>query len=69
MSSYLKSIGREQGQIEKDEEGLQNARVVARNMVFLMKAIKDAKEKYGLPEKEDTTYTHFLNKDIKFNSL
>ena len=53
-------FGREQGQIEKDEEGLQNARVVARNMVFLMKAIKDAKEKYGLPEKEDTTYTHFI---------
>ena len=53
-------FGREQGQIEKDEEGLQNARVVAHNMVFLMKAIKDAKEKYGLPEKEDTTYTHFI---------
>ena len=53
-------FGREQGQIEKDEEGLQNARVVARNMVFLMKAIRDAKEKYGLPEKEETKYTHFI---------
>ena len=53
-------FGREQGQIEKDEEGLQNARVVARNMVFVMKAIQDAKEIYGLPEKEDTTYTHFI---------
>ena len=53
-------FGREQGQIEQDEEGLQNARVVARNMVFLMKAIRDAKEKYGLPEKEETKYTHFI---------
>ncbi|MBO7121288.1 MAG: flavodoxin family protein, partial [Bacilli bacterium] len=43
-------FGRTEGQIEKDEEGLQNTSVVARNMVFLMKAIKDAKEKYGLPE-------------------
>ena len=53
-------FGRSEGQIISDEEGLQNARVVARNMVFLLKAIKDAKEKYGLPEKEDTTYTHFI---------
>ncbi|MBE6141551.1 MAG: hypothetical protein E7175_01735 [Erysipelotrichaceae bacterium] len=45
---------------KQDEEGLQNARIVARNMVFLMKAIKDAKEKYGLPEKEDIHYTHFI---------
>ena len=53
-------FGRTEGQIEKDEEGLQNARVVARNMVFLMKAIKDAKEKYGLPETETPTPTHFI---------
>ncbi len=53
-------FGREMGHIEKDEEGLQNARVVARNMVFLMKAIKDAKEKYGLPEKEETKFTNFI---------
>ena len=53
-------FGRTEGQIEKDEEGLQNARVVARNMVFLMKAIKDAKEKYGLPETETPPPTHFI---------
>ena len=53
-------FGREPGQIEKDDEGLQNARIVARNMVFLMKAIRDAKEKYGLPEKEIPTPTHFI---------
>ncbi len=53
-------FGRKKEQIEKDEEGLQNARVVARNMVFLMKAIKDAKKKYGYPEMEETKYTHFI---------
>ena len=53
-------FGRLEGQIEKDEEGLQNARVVARNMVFLMKAIRDAKEKYGLPEQEEVKTTHFI---------
>ena len=53
-------FGRSEGQINQDEEGLQNARVVARNMVFLMKAIKDAKEKYGLPETEEVKSTHFI---------
>lgn len=53
-------FGREQGQIIEDKEGLQNARIVARNMVFLMRAIKDAKEKYGLPESEEITPTHFI---------
>lgn len=53
-------FGREKGQIEQDKEGLQNARIVARNMIFLMKAIKDAKDKYGLPEKEEVVLTHFI---------
>ena len=53
-------FGRTPNEINEDLEGLQNARIVARNMVFLMKAIRDAKEKYGLPEKEDITPTHFI---------
>ena len=53
-------FGREQGQIEEDLEGLQNARIVARNMTFLMRGIALPKEKYGLPEKEEITYTHFI---------
>ena len=57
--------GREQGQIVEDLEGLQNARIVARNMVFLMRGISLAKEKYGLPEKEETIYTHFIKGDNK----
>ena len=52
--------GREKGQIEQDEEGLQNARVVARNMVFLMKSIALGKKEFGLPEAEDIRFTHFI---------
>ena len=55
--------GREKGEIEKDLEGLQNARIVARNMVFLMKSIALGKEKYGLPQKEEIEYTHFIRKN------
>lgn len=54
-------FGREQGQIEKDEEGLRNARVVAKRMVFLMNAIKDAKEKYpDVLTDEERKWTHFI---------
>ena len=53
-------FGRLPGQIEGDEEGLQNARIVAKNMVFLMKSIALGKEKYGLPEKEEVKRTHFI---------
>ena len=60
-SQYWNSIhGREQGQAELDEEGKQTMRVLARNMTFLMKSIALGKEKYGLPEKEAWTPTHFI---------
>ena len=52
--------GRLPNEINEDKEGLQNARIVAKNMIFLMKSIALGKEKYGLPEKEDTEYTHFI---------
>lgn len=54
-------FGRDKGEILKDEEGLRNARVVARRMTFLMKAIKDAKEKYpDLLNEEKKVWTHFV---------
>lgn len=60
-SQYWNSIhGREQGQAEMDEEGRQTMRVLARNMSFLMKSIALGKEKYGLPEKEEHIWTHFI---------
>ena len=45
--------------VEKDAEGLQTMRNLARNMVFLMKVIADGKEKYGLPEVEHQAFTSF----------
>ena len=60
-SQYWNSIhGRAPGEAEKDGEGLQTMRVLARNMAFLMKSIALGKEKYGLPEKEERVSTHFI---------
>ena len=60
-SQYWNSVhGREPGQAAQDAEGLQTMRVLARNMVFLMKGIALAKEKYGMPEKEEWQPTHFI---------
>jgi multimeric flavodoxin WrbA len=43
----------------KDLEGLQTMRNLARNMSFLIRAIADAREKYGLPEVERGAFTSF----------
>ena len=54
-------FGREPGQIENDKEGLRNARVVAKRMVFLINAIKDAKERYkDLLIDDPREWTHFI---------
>ena len=45
--------------VQKDAEGLQTMRNLARNMTFLMKAIADGREKYGLPEVEHGSFTSF----------
>lgn len=45
--------------VQKDKEGLQNMRNLARDMAFMIKAFKDAKEKYGLPEVETSAFTSF----------
>ena len=52
--------GREPGEAAGDEEGLQQMRVLAKNMVFLMNAIRNEKERSGLPEKETFTRTNFI---------
>ena len=52
--------GREKGEAAEDLEGLQTMRTLARNMTFLMKSIALGKEKYGLPEKEEHQWTHFI---------
>ena len=45
--------------VKKDLEGLQTMRNLARNMAFMIRAIADAKEKYGLPAVERGSFTSF----------
>ena len=60
-SQYWNSVhGRAPGQAREDAEGLQTMRTLARNMVFLLKAIQLGKEKYGLPEREEVVRTNFI---------
>ncbi|MBO7177641.1 MAG: flavodoxin family protein [Clostridia bacterium] len=60
-SQYWNSVhGRDKGQANEDEEGLQTMRVLARNISFLIKSIALGKEKFGLPEKETRIYTNFV---------
>ncbi len=60
-SQYWNSVhGREPGEALRDEEGMQTMRTLAKNMTFLMKSIALGREKYGLPEKEAWTPTHFI---------
>lgn len=46
--------------VMKDEEGMQIMRTLGKNMAFLIKSIHLGKEKYGLPEKEQRTFTPFI---------
>lgn len=60
-SQYWNSVhGREKGEAAEDAEGLQTMRTLARNMAFLMKSIQLGKEAFGLPEKEEHAWTHFI---------
>ena len=45
--------------VKKDLEGLQTMRNLGRNMAFMIRAIAEAKEKYGLPEVEQDSFTSF----------
>lgn len=46
---------------KKDLEGLQIMRNLGHNMAFLIKAIKDSKEKYGVPMQEHDVFTSFCD--------
>lgn len=60
-SQYWNSVhGRLTGEADQDEEGKQVMRILARNMVFLMKSIELGKKEFGLPEKEERVATHFI---------
>ena len=65
-AEYWNSVhGREPGQAAYDAEGLYNMRVLAKNMTFLMKSIALGKAQYGLPEREEHAWTHFIRDDLK----
>ena len=60
-SQYWNSVhGNAPGESLKDPEGLQTMRVLASNMVFLMKSIALGKKEFGLPEKEERIFTNFI---------
>lgn len=46
--------------VHADKEGIWTMRTLGKNMAFLMKAIADAKETYGLPETEQREFTNFI---------
>ena len=58
---YWNGIHGRQGQEALgDEEGLQQMRTLAKNMAFLIKSIQLGKEQFGMPEKEEKTFTNFI---------
>lgn len=52
--------GFSQEDVEKDKEGLQTMRNLARNFVFLVKAIAEQKVKEGIPTQERTEFSSFM---------
>ena len=59
-SSYWNEIhGSSAEDAEKDLEGLQTMRNLARNMAFMIKSINLGKETFGLPKNEYGTFTSF----------
>ncbi len=60
-SSYWNAIhGAKPGEAAQDPEGIRTMRNLAKNMVFLMKAIAAEKEASGLPEPEKKAFTNFI---------
>ncbi|MCR4788126.1 MAG: flavodoxin family protein [Lachnospiraceae bacterium] len=62
-SQYWNNIyGWEPGEGSVDDEGRQVMRVLARNMVFLMKSIAMGKNDPGVPETEERVWTNFTRR-------
>lgn len=47
-------------QVLQDEEGMQNMRFLGRNMAFLLRAIAAERDRGGLPQQEEVSYTNFI---------
>ncbi len=60
-SSYWNDVHGFVGEdVYQDEEGLQTVQNLARNMAFMIKAIKAGQESYGKPEMKHEAWTHFV---------
>lgn len=60
-STYWNEVhGHAAEDVEQDPEGLQTMRNLARNMAFLIKAIRAQQTAEGLPAQESGTYTNFI---------
>ena len=60
-STYWNQIhGGKPGDAQADAEGIRTMRNLAKNMVFLMRAIAAEKEANGLPEPEPKVFTNFI---------
>jgi len=60
-STYWNEVhGSNKEEVEKDLEGLETMRNLARNVVFLVNAIRKEKEKLGLPKNEKDVFTSFI---------
>ncbi len=60
-SSYWNDVHGHTGEeVLKDEEGMQTVRNLARNMAFMIRAIKAGQEAYGKPVMEEDALTNFI---------
>ena len=59
-SQYWNMVyGGQAEEVLQDKEGLQTMRTLGRNIAFMAKSIALGKEQFGLPEKEQITFTNF----------
>ena len=60
-STYWNDVhGRTGADVYQDEEGVQTVRNLARNMAFMMKAIADGRDAYGIPDRNKEIFTNFI---------
>lgn len=60
-SSYWNDVHGYAGEdVYADEEGVQTMRNLARNMTFLMRAIADGADTYGIPDRNKVIRTNFI---------
>ena len=54
------AFGTRPGEASQDDEGMQTMRRLGKNMAFLVKSIKDGKEKYKINFNEEHKFTNFI---------